>query len=71
MYDYNLVEERDVLCIDQKSFFPNAFKGPVAANTTEPCLLVSATTANFSFIGSNPSGGRERCIVYRSKKFFC
>ena len=35
-------------------FTPNAFKGPVAANTTEPCLLVSATTANFSFIGSNP-----------------
>ena len=21
MYDYNLLEDRDVLCIDQKSFF--------------------------------------------------
>jgi hypothetical protein len=37
-------------CLDPV-FTPNAFKGPVAANTTEPCLLVSATTANFSFIG--------------------
>ena len=33
---------------------PISFNFGVAANTTEPCLLVSATTANFVSKGSNP-----------------
>ena len=33
---------------------PNSFNLGVAANTTDPWRLVSATTASFVFNGSNP-----------------
>ena len=33
---------------------PNSFNFGVAASTTEPCRLVSATTANFVVFGFKP-----------------
>lgn len=38
---------------------PNSFNLGVAANTTDPWRLVSATTASFVFNGSNPFSIQE------------
>lgn len=62
MYDYNLVEERDVLCIDQKSFFasvsciqkgldPMKEKLAVVADTKRQGSVVLAATGPLKALG--------------------
>ncbi|MDN8848667.1 DNA repair protein, partial [Staphylococcus aureus] len=62
MYDYNLVEERDVLCIDQKSFFasvsciqkgldPMTEKLAVVADTKRQGSVVLAATGPLKALG--------------------
>ena len=44
MYDYNLLEERDVLCIDQKSFFASVSCLQKGLNPLTTKLAVVADT---------------------------
>ena len=44
MYDYNLLEERDILCIDQKSFFASVSCIQKGLNPLETKLAVVADT---------------------------
>ena len=61
-YDYNLLEERDILCIDQKSFFasvsciqkgldPMKEKLAVVADTKRQGSVVLAATGPLKAIG--------------------
>ena len=44
MYDYNLLEDRDVLCIDQKSFFASVSCMEKGLDPLETKLAVVADT---------------------------
>ncbi|MDN6749574.1 MAG: Y-family DNA polymerase [Staphylococcus equorum] len=76
MYDYNLVEERDVLCIDQKSFFasvsciqkgldPLKEKLAVVADTKRQGSVVLAATGPLKALGIK-TGSRLFEIPHRS-----
>lgn len=76
MYDYNLVEERDVLCIDQKSFFasvsciqkgldPKEVKLAVVADTKRQGSVVLAATGPLKELGIK-TGSRLFEIPHRN-----
>lgn len=76
MYDYNLVEERDVLCIDQKSFFasvsciqkgldPMKEKLAVVADTKRQGSVVLAATGPLKALGVK-TGSRLFEIPHRN-----
>ncbi|WHI69334.1 Y-family DNA polymerase [Staphylococcus epidermidis] len=76
MYDYNLLEDRDVLCIDQKSFFasvscmekgldPLTTKLAVVADTKRQGSVVLATTPKLKELGIK-TGSRLFEIPHRN-----
>ena len=76
MYDYNLVEERDILCIDQKSFFasvsciqkgldPTTEKLAVVADTKKQGSVVLAATGPLKALGIK-TGSRLFEIPHRN-----
>jgi len=76
MYDYNLVEERDILCIDQKSFFasvsciqkgldPMKEKLAVVADTKRQGSVVLAATGPLKALGVK-TGSRLFEIPHRN-----
>ena len=76
MYDYKLVEDRDVLCIDQKSFFasvsciqkgldPTKVKLAVVADTKRQGSVVLAATAPLKALGIK-TGSRLFEIPHRT-----
>ena len=76
MYDYNLVEERDILCVDQKSFFasvsciekgldPREEKLAVVADTKRQGSVVLAATAPLKKLGIK-TGSRLFEIPHRN-----
>ncbi|WP_444547470.1 Y-family DNA polymerase, partial [Staphylococcus arlettae] len=79
MYDYNLLEERDVLCIDQKSFFasvsclqkglnPLTTKLAVVADTKRQGSVVLAATPALKALGIK-TGSRLFEIPHRTDIF--
>lgn len=76
MYDYNLLEDRDVLCIDQKSFFasvscmekgldPLTTKLAVVADTKRQGSVVLAATPKLKELGIK-TGSRLFEIPHRN-----
>lgn len=76
MYDYNLLEDRDILCIDQKSFFasvscidkgldPLETKLAVVADTKRQGSVVLAATPKLKEIGIK-TGSRLFEIPHRN-----
>ena len=63
MYDYNLLEERDILCIDQKSFFASVSCIQKGLNPLETKLAVVADTKRQGSVVLGQDYSRFRIVM--------